>query len=500
MNAMRSVLAAALMAAAATAGAQAGKGVLRLGYSTGPSSLDPARATSGGDRVFLLPVYDRIVRLTNAGEPQPMLATKWEFTKDGNGLLLTLRRGVKFQDGTPFDAQAVKANIDRYRTMDGSTQRAVLSSVSEVSVLDAGRVEIVCKEGCGGLLRTLGDNPGMMVSPKAFSNPDLGTKPVGAGPYSVSDYRAGARVVYAPVAGYHDAANQKLGGLEVTVLPDDSTRLNALRSGQLDMTFLRPYQVDEAKAAGLKLVGNRGSIWYYVGMNMNRSKFGDVRVRQALNHAVDKKGITESLLKGYCTPSDQPLREGTLGYAKQTPKIVYPYDPAKAKKLLAEAGVPNGFEFDALVWNIPLFVQIGEVMQAQLAQVGVKMNLQAAPVPQVMGSYFGKQATDAFVGGNLGSLDPSATVANLYLPTGFFNPSKHSTPAIQDAYAKTVRSPENAERQKAFDVLIKSAMDETYHIGLCDVLTPIAYNGTVQHVTADVPTWTWDFYGVEVKR
>jgi peptide/nickel transport system substrate-binding protein len=501
MNLMRSILTAALVAAAATAGAQSAKpGVLRLGYTTGPSSLDPARATSGGDRVFLLPVYDRLVRLTNAGEPQPMLATKWEFTKNGNGLLLTLRRGVKFHDGTPFDAQAVKANLDRYRGMEGSTQRAVLSSVTDVNVLDAGRVEIVCQAGCGGLLRTLGDNPGMMVSPKAFSNPDLGTKPVGAGPYSVSDYRAGARVVYSPVAGYHDASNQKLGGLEVTVLPDDATRLNALRSGQLDMTFLRPYQVDEAKAAGLKLIGNRGSIWYYVGMNMKRSKFGDVRVRQALNHAVDKKGITESLLKGYCTPSDQPLREGTLGYARQTPKIVYPYDPAKAKKLLAEAGLANGFEFDALVWNIPLFVQIGEVVQAQLAQVGVKMNLQAAPVPQVMGSYFGKQAMDAFVGGNLGSLDPSATVANLYLPTGFINPSKHSTPAIQEAYAKTVRSPENTERQQAFEVLIKSAMEETYHIGLCDVLTPVAYNNAVQHVTPDVPTWTWDFYGVEVKR
>src|SRR3954467_14305364 len=105
MNLMRSMLVAALVVAAATAAAQPAKpGVLRLGYTTGPSSLDPARATSGGDRVFLLPVYDRLVRLTNAAEPQPMLATKWEFTKNGTGLLLTLRQGVKFHDGTPFDA------------------------------------------------------------------------------------------------------------------------------------------------------------------------------------------------------------------------------------------------------------------------------------------------------------------------------------------------------------------------------------------------------------
>jgi peptide/nickel transport system substrate-binding protein len=494
------VLGTALVAAMGTAIAQTKPGVLRLGYTTGPSSLDPARATSGGDRVFLLQAYDRLIRLTNAAEPQPMLATKWEFVKNGTGLVLTLRQGVKFHDGTPFDAQAVKANIDRYRTMEGSTQRAVLSAVTDVQVLDASRVEIQCKNGCGGLTQTLGDNPGMMVSPKAFGNADLGTKPIGAGPYTVTEYRPGARVVYAPVPGYYDPANQKLGGIEITVLPDDTTRLNALRSGQLDMTFLRPYQVDEAKAAKLNLVGNRGAIWYYMGMNMNRSKFSDVRVRQALNHAIDKRRITESLLKGYCTPSDQPFREGLLGYARQTPKIMYEYDPGKAKKLLAEAGLGSGFEFDAQVWNIPLFVQIAEVMQAQLAQVGVKMNVQAAPVPQVMGTYFGKQAVDAFVGGNLGSSDPSATVANLYLPTGFFNPSKFSTPAIQEAYTRTVRNPDNAERQKGFEVLVKSALEQAYHVGLCDVLTPVVYNNMVQNVTPDVPTWTWDFYGIEVKR
>ncbi|MGQ0653074.1 MAG: ABC transporter substrate-binding protein [Betaproteobacteria bacterium] len=497
----RILLGAVLAAAMGTVAAQGTKpGVLRLGYTTGPSSLDPARATSGGDRVFLLQVYDRLIRLTNAAEPLPMLATKWEFVKNGTGLVLTLRQGVKFHDGTPFDAQAVKANLDRYRNMEGSTQRAVLSAVTDVQVLDANRVEIQCKNGCGGLTQTLGDNPGMMVSPKAFNNPDLGTKPIGAGPYTVSEYRAGARIVYAPVPGYHDASNQKLGGIEITVLPDDTTRLNALRSGQLDMTFLRPYQVDEAKAAKLNLVGNRGAIWYYMGMNMNRGKFSDVRVRRALNHAVDKRRITESLLKGYCTPSDQPFREGLLGYAKGTPKIMYEYDPGKAKKLLAEAGFANGFEFDALVWNIPLFVQIAEVMQAQFAQVGVKMTVQPAPVPQVMGTYFGKQAMDAFVGGNLGSSDPSATVANLYLPTGFFNPSKFSTPAIQEAYTRTVRNPDNAERQKGFEVLVKAALEQAYHVGLCDVLTPVAYTNAVLHVTPDVPTWTWDFYGIEVKR
>ena len=473
---------------------------LRFGYSTGPTSFDPARSSSGGDRVFLLPLYDRLVRLNNSAEPVPMLATKWDVTNKGAGLVVTLRQGVVFHDGSPFNAQAVKANIDRMRNLPESTQKAVLRAVTDVQVLDTHRVEFRCNVGCGGLVQSLGDTAGMMVSPNAFGNPDLGSKPVGSGPFTLAEYRPGARAVYAPVAGYYDPANQKLGGIEVSILPDDATRLNALRSGQLDMTFLRPYQVEEAKGAKLNVVGSNGSIWYYMGMNMTRSKFGDVRVRQALNHAVDKKRITESLLKGYCTPSDQPIREGVLGFARQTPKIVYEYDPAKAKQLLAEAGLANGFEFDAVVLSIPLFVQIGEAIQAQLAQVGVKMKVQTAPVPQATGTYFGKGAIDAYFGVNLGQSDPSALVANLYLKEGFFNPSKFTTPGIQAAHAQSVERTDSAGRQAAFETIMKEALAQAYHVGVCDVLTPVAHSNVVRNVTPDIPTWTWDFNGLEIVR
>ena len=281
---------------------------------------------------------------------------------------------------------------------------------------------------------------------------------------------------------------------------DDATRLNALRSGQIDMTLLRPYQVAEAKAAKLNVVGSRGAIWYYLGMNMNRGKFADIRVRQALNYAVNKKEISESLLAGYCTPSDQPIREGVLGFAKQTPKVVYPYNPAKAKELLAAAGLDKGFEFNAVVYNIPLFVQIAEAVPAQLAQVNVKMNLQAMPVPQAIGAYFGKGSVDGYVGINLGQSDPSALLANLYLKEGFLNPSKFTTTAIVDAYRNSVEHTDNAGREAAFEALTKSALDQAYHVGICDVLTPVAYSNAVKGVTPEIPTWTWDFYGLQLAR
>ena len=498
MNSIR--LAVFALLACVAAGASAQGGVLRFGYSTGTTSFDPARSSTGGDRVYLFPVYDRLIRLTNTGEPRPMLATKWEFRNNGKTLHLTLQRRARFHDGASVDAAAVKANLDRLMTMPESTQKAVLGAISSVRVIDDATVEIDCKIGCGGLLQALGDTAGMMVSPKAFGNPDLGRAPVGAGPYVLTEYRTGSRAVYAPAKGYYDRSNQTLGGLEVYVFPDDATRLNALRSGQLDMTFLRPYQVEEAKAAGLNVGRNKSAIWYYMGLNMNRSKFGDLRVRQALNHAVDKKKVTESLLRGYCTPSDQPFPQGVLGFARQTPQIAYPYDLQKAKRLLAEAGVPDGFEFDAMVVIPPFFVQIAEALQAELAKVGVKMNVQPAPIPQVNSTYFAKGGADAYVGLNLGQSDPSATVANLYLKTGFFNPSRFTTPEIEAAYRRTVEQPEDAARQAAFEEVMKNAVANAYHVGLCNVLTPVAYSKAVRNAGENTPTWQWDFYGIEIVR
>jgi peptide/nickel transport system substrate-binding protein len=486
------------MCTASAAQTSTSKGILRFGYTTGTTSFDPARSSSGGDRALLLPVYDRLVRLSNQGEPQPMLATKWEFTRNGAGLVLTLRQGVTFQDGTSVDADAVKANLDRFRTLPESTQRSALGAITDVRVVDATHVAIECNNGCGGLIQTLGDTAGMMVSPKAFANPDLGSHPVGAGAYTLTEYRPGTRAVYKAVNNYYDPANQPFDGIEITVFADDATRLNALRSGQIDMTLLRPYQVAEAKAAKLNVVGSRGAIWYYMGMNMNRGKFSDIRVRQALNYAIDKKQISDSLLAGYCTPSDQPIREGVLGFAKQTPKVVYPYNPAKAKQLLSEAGLGKGFEFDAVVYNIPLFVQIAEAVQAQLAQIDVKMNLQPMPVPQAISAYFGKGTVDGYVGINLGQNDPSALLANLYLKDGFFNPSKFTTPAIVEAYRKSMEHTDNGSRQAAFEALVKNALSQAYHVGICDVLTPVAYTNAVKGVTPEIPTWTWDFYGLKM--
>lgn len=500
MKPIRLALCATLLLACSAVSAQPQSGVFRFGYSTGTTSFDPARSTTGGDRVYLFPVYDRLIRLTNEGAPRPMLAEKWEFREGGKALVLSLNRKARFSDGAPVDAAAVKANLDRFMTMPESTQKAVLGAISEVRVLDAARVEVRCKVGCGGLLQTLGDTAGMMVSPKAFGNADLGRMPVGAGPYVLTEYRTGSRAVYAPAKGYYDPANQKLAGLEVYSFPDDATRLNALRSGQLDMTFLRPYQVDEAKAAGLNVGRNKSAIWYYMGLNMQRSKFADPRVRQALNHAVDKKKITESLLRGYCTPSDQPFPEGVLGFARQTPQIAYPYDPARAKRLLAEAGLPDGFEFDAMVVIPPFFVQIAEAFQAELAKVGVRMNVKPAPIPQVNATYFAKGGADAYVGLNLGQSDPSATVANLYLKTGFFNPSRFSTAQIEEGYRKTVEQTDDAARQAAFEEVMKSAVASAYHVGLCNVLTPVAYSKTVRGAGENTPTWQWDFYGIEVAK
>lgn len=474
-------------------------GTLLMGYSTNPTNLDPARSTSGGDRIFLFPIYDRLIRLTSAGEPQPQLAESWTFADDGLSVEFTLREDVSFHDGEPFNAEAVAANIERGKTLDGSTVAGSLAPIESVEVLDDFTVRFNTPDGSGSILRTMGGRPGMMVSPAAF-DADFETGPVGAGPYRLTEFLPDDRVVYEPVEDYYDPDNQTLGGLEVVVLPDDATRLNAVRTGEIDMTFIRPFQVEEAEAAGINVTPNPGLIWYHAGLNSSRSEFGDVRVRQALNHAVNRQEMTDTLLAGFCTPSLQPVPEGVIGHADSVGPDYYEYDPDRARELLAEAGLADGFEFTAAVVNPTLFVQIAESIQAQLAEVGVTMNLDVAPVPDVNNAYFVEGTADAYVGLWLGANDPSEMVSSLYLPDGFNNPGELSTDSIRDLYSQTLTETDDDSRSEVFQQLVQEAVDLNYHVGVCNVQTPIAHNDRVQDIGDDTPTWQWDFRGVHVSE
>jgi peptide/nickel transport system substrate-binding protein len=290
----------------------------RYQYSVGPSRFDAHKATSSFDNTSLFLTYDRLVHNAPDASPIPGLATEWEFNDEGTALTFTLREGVTFHDGTPFDAAAVKANIERGQTVEGSAVASDLAVITAVEVVDPLTVTFTLGGNGAQLPLVLSDRPGMMISPAAFDKPDLDQAPVGAGMFAVTEYRPNDRITYTKYDGYWDPEAGRCAVFEYTINGDPTTRLNAIRTDAVDATFVDPPQEAEAESAGLVSKRGTGLAYYHMQPNRSFEPFGKLEVRQALNHAIDRKAIVDNLLLGLGNASCQVFPEGYFAFDEDT--------------------------------------------------------------------------------------------------------------------------------------------------------------------------------------
>jgi peptide/nickel transport system substrate-binding protein len=445
----------------ATGSASGGAGsAFRFAYSVGPSRYDPHRASSSFDNASLFPVYDRLVHLTTKAEPVPGLATGWQYADGGKRLVFELRQGVRFHDGTPFDAAAAKANLDRARTLEGSTVASELKSVERVEVLGPSTISLALTAPDSSLIGALSDRAGMMVSPAAFDDPRLDLRPVGAGPFQIVSYSPNDRVVLRRFPGYWDPAAQQVETMVIVIQPDTTTRMNALRAGEVDAALLQGNQVAEARQYELGVVGDVTLAFYHLQLNRTRSEFGDIRVRRALNHAIDREAVVHGVLFGNGEPAVQPFPPGYYAHDPNLPDP-YPYDPQKARQLLAEAGLADGFEFEAIVPNTDPGTAVA--VQEQLADIGVRMNIREVSSSETADLFYGRQQGDAMVAPWGGRADPIQTVGLLYTGKGFSNPGGHTLPQLEQLIAQARRTIDPAARVELFHrinaIVVDQALD-----------------------------------------
>src|SRR5262245_25028616 len=282
-------------------------GKLVFGLSVVPRNMDPVTANGIGDLPALVPVYDRLIDYAN-GDYKPMLATSWQFSPDGSVLELKLRTDVKFQDGTVFDAAAVKANIERGQTNPKSNVKGFLRPIESVEVVDPATVRLHVTPGEGyGLLSSLSLLPGMMVSPAAMNKPDLDQYGVGTGPYVIKPgtFSPNDRSTFmrAPGTYWGGPDRQRLAEFEEIRFTDATTAENALKSGQIDVSMVPDSeQMKRLESSGgfqTKLVETLNPMG--IKFNLNRPGVSDVRVRQAIAYAVDRDTLVATVLKGSCT-------------------------------------------------------------------------------------------------------------------------------------------------------------------------------------------------------
>ena len=440
-------------------------GTFTWAYTVPVTSFDPHRGVSGFDQNWLFPVYDRLVYSSPDGGLEPMLATDWRIVDDGLGVEMDIREGVVFQDGTPLDAAAVKANLDRARSDEQSVLLPVLASLADVEVLDEFTVKLVLTGGLGPMLATLADRAGMIISPAAFDSPDLATQPVGTGPYMVEENRLGDRVIYTQFPDYWDPEVQRTEKIEFRVMRDDQTRLNALQANEIDMALVRQNQVGIAEGAGMEILAGNTPTFYNLSFNAEIPPFDDADVRLALQHAMDRALIAEGLFDGLCTAQIQHWPSGSFAYdsAFGSGLDVWDYNPDKAVELLEEAGFPDGFEFTVIVPSITGFQSIAEVLQDQFSEVGVTMNIRVVEGAQVSEEFLVAKSAEASIGSYSPSPDPDGVMTRLLLPDALGNPGHLSSDEVVALATEAANLVDTDERAEVYHELTQALIDLVPH-------------------------------------
>lgn len=462
--------------------------VLKVATPAPFNNLDPARQTVVGDSMFTTLVYDRLTMVDANDELQPMLATDWTFAPDGSSLEFKLRDDVAFHDGTPFDAEAVKANIERGQSLDGSTITQYLTSVTSVEVVDATTVRLNLAKGRGAELPALmSTNVGMMVSPKAMTgDPDAlanGKVEAGSGPYTVTSFTPSEKLKFMAADDYWDAEAGKAAGIEVEFVAAAATRLNGVRTGTVDLAAISSAS-DLMQAEQLQDKGELDltSVTYrsVMGLMLNAS-MGDMtnpKARQAVAHAIDPEVINE-LFSGTCAPHRQIYPEAEW---PSIPDYDYPYefDRDKARALVKEAGsVKLELSFPAGS-NVE---QPANVLQAELAEVGIEAELNPVPVTESNARFQAGEFESLVTASFAPQADPAATV-DVYLTGGFqlarSEEDKKRVREIADAGADPTLSQD--ERAEIYQEVFATALDEAWFIPVCNITTGIVHSPLVMNI------------------
>jgi peptide/nickel transport system substrate-binding protein len=374
---------AAAAFALAFVGAASAQSTLRIGLAEDPDVLDPTMARTYVGRIVFASICDKLFDIDEKLNIVPQLALSHDTSGDGRTVTIRLRPGVKFHDGEPFDAEAAKFSLDRHLSLQGSFRRAEIAQIDRVDVVDPLTIRLSLKTPFSPLMAQLTDRAGMMVSPKAARalGDRFGTAPVCAGPYRFTERVAQDRIVVDRFPDYWDKGRVSIDRIVYRPIQDSTVRLANLKSGQLDLLErLLATDIGEVKKDG-KLRLATGFELGYQGITLNvangekaNSPLGkDARVRRALELAIDREAIDNVVFNGVQSPNNQWVSPQNPYYQPKfpTPKR----DVARAKALLAEAGVKPPLALDFMVPNNPETRAVAEVIQSMAAEVGFDLKI-----------------------------------------------------------------------------------------------------------------------------
>jgi peptide/nickel transport system substrate-binding protein len=406
LRALVALTALLIIGAAPAALAQSKKDTAVIGMTLEPTGLDPtAGAASAIGEVVHYNIFETLTKIAPDGSIKPLLAQGWSVTPDNKTWGFKLKPGVKFHNGEPFNAEAVKFSFER-AVAQGSVNKdkAVFNNIVNIASTDELTVIVTLKNPNPDFLFQLGQTTASIVEPKSAATNN--TQPVGTGPYKLEGWNKGASIVLTRWDGYRDANAVKLKRVTIRFISDAAAQVAAMLSGDVDVfprvaaaRSLAQFQND--KRFQVLIGGSRSKT--ILAINNKRKPLDDVRVRRAIAMAIDRKAVIEGASDGFGTPIGSFYVPGAPGYVDLT--AVNAYAPDTSRALLKEAGVATPLELSIKLPPTPYARQGGEVIAAQLAKVGINAKLENVEWAQWLSGVYGQKAYDLTVISHVEPLD-----------------------------------------------------------------------------------------------
>ncbi len=448
------IIGAAMMAGSFSA--EAAKTDVVLGVRLEPPHLDPtAGAAAAIDEVVFINVFEGLTQVDRNGTIKPVLAESWTISDDGTVYTFKLHPGVKFHDGDTFDAEDVVFSLDRARGADSvNAQKAKFEVIDKVEAVDPATVKITLKQPAGDFLFTLGIGDAVMVAKETAENNKAG--PVGTGPFKFSRWAKGDSVELVSNPDYWGTP-AKLDKATFKIIGDSAAALAALMAGDVDGFPIYPapenlpqFQADPRFAV---VVGSTEGETI-LATNNARKPFDDIRVRQAIAHAIDRKAIIDGAMFGVGTPIGSHFAPHHPAYVDLVD--TYPHDIEKAKALLAEAGYPDGFKATLKLPPPSYARRGGEILASDLKKIGIELELIPLEWAQWLEQVFKGKDFDLTIVSHTEALDIDIYARDDYY-FGYKNPEFNALIAELNATADTDKR--YALMRQAQEMLAKDAVN-----------------------------------------
>ena len=479
MRKLTAVAAAAALVAGLVAGLQAQSvhrgGALRVGLDADPPNLDPHRSTAAVDRQVFQSLFDKLVDTDETLQIVPDLATSWTVSADGRTVTLRLRQGVTFQDGTPFNAEAVRYNLDRMRDPKfPSARRLEISPIQQITVKDPATVVLTLARPYSPLLYVLTDRAGMMVSPAAAQREglDFALHPIGTGPFAFVEKAPQDHVTLQRNPSYWGKGLPYLDRIVFRPVIDDNARVANLKSGDLDIVETVPLpqvkelaQASARPGAAFRLLQRGAFAWVAIRLNVTEPPFDNKLLREALDETIDREALAGVVLQGAAYPAYSFFPNGTPGYDPSWP--IPARSVAKAREKEQAAGRPGGFEFTLLTTPGEQQLSVAQAVQSMAADAGIRIKIQAIEFGTLLDTLAHLRHQAGLLGWS-GRPDPDGDIYSFLTQAGPDQPNNtgYVNPRVTSLLDASRLLGDMAQRRRAYREVLQIVADDMPYVWL----------------------------------